>query len=57
MIAFAIVCAPVKNLILGLVDKLQNSSDQSYACVRLTKTALTAALLLLCVVTLAAKAA
>lgn len=57
MIAFVMVCAPVKNLILGLVDKLQNSSDQSYACVRLTKTALTAALLLLCVVTLAAKAA
>lgn len=54
--AFVIVCVPVKKQVIGYTEKLGNRSDTSYACVRLAKTALTAALLLLCVITLAAKA-
>lgn len=56
IIAFVCVCAPVKRFVIRLTERLQTRSDSAYGCISLIKTALTACLLLMCVITLAAKA-
>lgn len=56
IIAFVSVCAPVKKLVLSLTEKAADRSDTAYGCISLLKTVLTALLLMLCVITLAAKA-
>ena len=56
IIAFVIVCAPVRKLLTGLVDKVEAGSEQGMAVCRLTKTLLTAGVLFLSVVALAAQA-
>lgn len=56
IIAFVMVCAPLRRLITGTADRLSERSDTAYGCISILKTILTAALLLLCVITLAAKA-
>lgn len=56
VIAFFAACAPAKKLVLKGIERLEKSSEQGMAVSRLTKTILTAAVLVACVITLAAEA-
>ncbi|MBR4555360.1 MAG: acyltransferase [Ruminococcus sp.] len=55
IIAFCYVCVPVKKLIASGIRKLEAYSVTALALVRVSKTALTALLLVMCVITLAAQ--
>ena len=57
LIAFCVVCAPVRRLITGSADKLSAKSRKAYGTVRICKTIATAAVLVISVITLAANAA
>lgn len=57
IIAFCIVCTPVRKLITGSADKLSSKSKRSYGTIRICKTIATAAVLIISVITLAANAA
>ncbi|MCR5022443.1 acyltransferase [Ruminococcus sp.] len=57
IIAFCIVCTPVRKLITGSADKLSSQSKRSYGTIRICKTIATAAVLIISVITLAANAA
>ena len=56
IIAFCVICTPVRKLITGSADKLSARSRRSYGTVRICKTAATAAVLVISVITLAANA-
>ena len=56
VIAFFMTCAPAKKLITDNVDRFEKRSEQAMAISRITKTVLTAVILFICVVTLAAEA-
>ncbi|MBR1393958.1 MAG: acyltransferase [Ruminococcus sp.] len=56
IVAFVVVCVPVRKLLTGSIDRLEHRGAQAMAVCRLTKTLLTAAVLFVSVVTLAAQA-
>ncbi len=56
LIAFCVVCTPVRRLITGCTDKISAKSRRSYGAVRICKTIATAAVLVISVITLAANA-
>ena len=56
VIAFVSVCEPCKKLVLKGVAQLEKDPEAGLAIVRVGKTLLTAAILLICVITLAAEA-
>ena len=55
--AFICACAPVRKALGGLLARAGKSSSQAYTAVSVIKTVFTAALLVVCVITLAAEAA
>jgi alginate O-acetyltransferase complex protein AlgI len=54
LIAFCVVCTPVRKMITGCADKISAKSRRSYGTVRICKTIATAAVLVISVITLAA---
>ncbi|MBQ8967077.1 MBOAT family O-acyltransferase [Ruminococcus sp.] len=56
LIAFCVVCAPVRRLITGGADKLSAKNRRAYSAVRAVKTLATAAVLVISAITLAASA-
>ncbi len=55
ILSFCYVCVPVKKLISGLVRKIEQGSVQGLAVMRIGRTVLTACVLLMCVIELAAQ--
>lgn len=56
IIAFVIVCSPVKRLLMSLCEKIGNSSVAGYSAYRILKTAFLAGVLFICVINSAAAA-